>query len=46
MGKKIYPLIQSGGLDIDYNYEVPLAEYWLREKGFKEKELPYKKRKR
>ena len=46
MGKKIYPLIQSGGLDIDYNYEVPLAEYWLREKGFTEKELPYKKRKR
>ena len=46
MGQKIYPLIQSGGLDIDYSYEVPLAENWLREKGFTEKRLPYKKRNR
>ena len=44
MGKKIYPLTQSGGLDIDYMYEIPLAEYWLKEKGFTEDKLPYKKK--
>ena len=41
MGKKIHPLIQEGGLDIDYLYEVPIAEGWLRGKGFTEKKLPY-----
>jgi len=44
MGKKIYPLTQRGGLDIDYMYEIPLAEYWLKEKGFTEDKLPYKKK--
>lgn len=42
MGKKIHPLIQEGGLDIDYPYEVPIAEGWLKRNGFTEKELPYK----
>jgi len=42
MGKKIFPLIQEGGLDIDYKYEIPIAEGWLRNKGFTEKKLPYK----
>ncbi len=46
MGKKIYPLMQTGGLDIDYSFEIPLAENWLREKGFTEEKLPYKKRQR
>ena len=46
MGKKIYPLTQTGGLDIDYRYEIPIAENWLKEKGFTENKLPYKKRKR
>ena len=42
MGKKIHPLIQEGGLDIDYAYEVPIAEGWLKAKGFTETKLPYK----
>jgi CMP-N-acetylneuraminic acid synthetase len=42
MGKKIYPLKQEGGLDIDYAYELPLAENWLKQKGFTKKKLPYK----
>ena len=48
MGKKIYPLVQKGspGLDIDYKYELALAEYWLREKGFTEKDLQYKQKQR
>ncbi len=34
MGQKIYPLRQWGGLDIDYEWQVPQAEYWLRKNGF------------
>jgi CMP-N-acetylneuraminic acid synthetase len=45
MGNKIYPLKQKGGLDIDYSYEIPLAEHWLKEKGFAEQKIPYKKNK-
>ena len=42
MGHKIFPLIQQGGLDIDYKYEIPIAEGWLKENGFTEKKIPYK----
>ena len=42
MGKKIYPLKQQGGLDIDYAYELPLAVNWLKQEGFTEKKLLYK----
>lgn len=42
MGKKIYPLIQEGVLDIDIEQELPAAEFWLRKNGFTEKSLPYK----
>ena len=41
MGKKIYPLIQNGVLDVDVEQEMPLAEFWLRKNGFTEKSLPY-----
>jgi hypothetical protein len=34
MGRKIYPLKQWGGLDIDYEWQVPQAEYWLKRHGF------------
>jgi CMP-N-acetylneuraminic acid synthetase len=34
MGQKIYPLKQEGGLDVDYAYQMPQAEYWLRKNGF------------
>lgn len=35
MGRKIYPLRQWGGLDIDYEWQIPLAEYWLKKHGVK-----------
>jgi hypothetical protein len=35
MGRKIYPLKQWGGLDIDYEWQIPLVEYWLRKHGIK-----------
>jgi len=30
MGRKIYPLKQSGGLDVDYEWQIPQVEYWLK----------------
>lgn len=30
MGRKIYPLKQWGGLDVDYKWQIPLVEYWLK----------------
>lgn len=30
MGKKIYPLKQWGGLDVDYEWQIPQIEYWLK----------------
>lgn len=37
MGQKIYPLKQSGGLDVDYKWQIPHVEFWLKEHGFSEK---------
>ena len=45
MGKKIYPLTQEGVLDVDYPYELPIAEYWLKTSGFTEEKLTYKLKK-
>ncbi len=30
MGRKIYPLKQWGGLDVDYEWQLPQVEYWLK----------------
>ena len=30
MGQKIYPIKNEGGLDVDYAYQLPQAEFWLR----------------
>lgn len=30
MGKKIYPLKQEGGLDVDYAWQIPMVENWLK----------------
>jgi hypothetical protein len=29
MGQKIYPLKQWGGLDVDYEWQMPQVEFWL-----------------
>jgi len=34
MGQKIYPLKQWGGLDVDYEWQIPMLEYWLKAHGF------------
>lgn len=33
MGQRIAPLKQSGGLDVDYEWQIPLVEYWLKTNG-------------
>ncbi len=33
MGRRIYPLKQWGGLDVDYEWQIPLVEHWLRAHG-------------
>jgi len=43
MGRRIYPLKQWGGLDVDYAWQVPQVEYWLREQGFSETTTPYER---
>jgi hypothetical protein len=30
MGQKIYPIKNEGGLDVDYPYQLPQAEFWLK----------------
>jgi len=44
MGRNIYPIRQWGGLDIDFEWQIPQAEYWLRKHGFTEEHLPYKQK--
>ena len=42
LGAKTYPMIQDEGIgDIDYPWEVPLVERWLRQNGFTEERTPY-----
>ena len=41
MGRRIYPLKQWGGLDVDYDWQVPQVEFWLRKHGFSETVTPY-----
>ena len=38
MGQKIYPLKQWGGVDVDYEWQVPHVEYWLK-KHIEEKKI-------
>lgn len=33
MGQKIHPLRQWGGLDVDYEWQIPQVEFWLRAHG-------------
>jgi len=33
MGQKIYPLEQWGGCDVDYEWQIPQVEFWLKKHG-------------
>ncbi len=41
MGQKIHPIEQWGGCDIDFEWQVPGVEHWLRRHGFTEEKTPY-----
>lgn len=41
MGQKIYPIKQWGGLDVDYEWQIPQAKFWLEKHGFSETKIPY-----
>lgn len=41
MGQRIYPLKQWGGCDVDYEWQLPQTEHWLRQHGFSETATPY-----
>ena len=34
MGKKIAPIPSSGGCDVDYEWQFPMVEFWLKKNGF------------
>jgi hypothetical protein len=33
MGQRIHPLKQQGGVDVDFHWQVPHVEHWLKEHG-------------
>ena len=35
MGKKIAPIPSRGGCDVDYEWQLPMVEFWLKKKGYK-----------
>ena len=41
MGRKIYPLKQWGGCDIDFEWQVPGVADWLSKHGFSAEYTPY-----
>lgn len=41
MGQRIYPLKQWGGVDVDFEFQVPGVEFWLKKHGFTETATPY-----
>ncbi|MBI4506628.1 MAG: cytidylyltransferase [Chloroflexi bacterium] len=41
MGKRSHALISDYGFDIDYEWQIPVIEQWLREHGFTETATPY-----
>ncbi len=41
MGRKIYPLKQWGGCDVDFEWQIPGVQFWLQEQGFSEAKSPY-----
>ena len=41
MGNKILSIGNWAGMDIDYAWQIPIAEFWLKEHGFTENSTPY-----
>jgi D-3-phosphoglycerate dehydrogenase / 2-oxoglutarate reductase len=41
MGKRTVPIVHQGGFDVDYDWQIPGVERWLRQQGFTEDRIPY-----
>ena len=41
MGRRILPIIQQGGLDVDDKQGLQISEYWLKAHGFNRTKTPY-----
>ncbi len=41
MGKKILPVVNQGGCDIDEPWQIDMSIRWLKEHGFSDKHTPY-----
>src|SRR5207247_8257768 len=41
MGERTSPLVHQNGFDVDYDWQIPGVERWLRQQGFTEDRLPY-----
>ena len=35
MGRKIAPILSWGGCDVDYEWQLPMVEFWLKKNGYK-----------
>lgn len=40
MGRRIAPLKQTAGLDVDYEWQIPLVEHWLKTRGMEPPAVP------
>lgn len=43
MGHRSYALESDYGFDIDYNWQIPVIEFWLSQNGFTDDSTPYDK---
>ncbi len=41
MGNSAYAIENWGGFDVDYSWQIPQVEFWLREQGFDFEKTPY-----
>lgn len=41
MGNRSYALINDYGFDVDFEWQIPVIEHWLKEHGFSEDRTPY-----
>ncbi len=45
IGRKVHPLHQEAGFDVDFEWQFPVVEWFLKQNGFTESSTPYEKMK-
>jgi D-3-phosphoglycerate dehydrogenase / 2-oxoglutarate reductase len=41
MGERTAPIVHQGGFDVDYDWQIPGIERWLRQQGFTRDKIPF-----